>query len=249
VNSRQAQEILLLYRPGTADAADTEMEQALEVARRDPVLARWFEQHCAFQSAMRAGLRGIPVPEGLREQIVSEIPAQISLSRRHRRVLLTAGLAVVALVLGLGLFFSRSPREATFASYRERMVKFARRGYQMDLETNDLGAIRRYLAGTNGHGNATLPAGLARRIQGTQPTGCAVLTWQAQPVSMLCFGKNGKTDLWLFVIDRPALPDGPENPEPRFEPVNTTMTATWSRGGRIYFLVGLGGEAALKQYF
>jgi len=66
---------------------------------------------------------------------------------------------------------------------------------------------------------------------------------------MLCFGKNGKTDLWLFVIDRPALPDGPENPEPRFEPVNTTMTATWSRGGRIYFLVGLGGEAALKQYF
>ena len=249
MNSRQAQEILLLYRPGSADAADTEMAQALEVARRDPVLSRWFEQHCAFQSAMRAGLRRIPVPEGLREQILSELPAQLSPNRRSRRVLVTAGLAALALVLGLGVFFSRPPREATFASYCERMVKFARRGYQMDLETNDLAAIRRYLAGTNGHGDAALPAGLARRIQGTEPTGCAVLTWQAKPVSMLCFGKNGKTDLWLFVIDRPALPDGPENPQPRFAPVNTTMTASWSNAGRIYFLAGLGDEAALKRYF
>jgi len=249
VNSQQAQEILLLYRPGSADAADPEMAQALEVARRDPGLSRWCEQHCALQSAMRAGLRQIPVPEGLREQIVSERPAHISPPRSNRRALVTAGLAFVALVVGFAVFFWRSPREASFAAYRARMVKFARRGYQMDLETNELGAIRRYLGGTNGHGDAILPPGLARHVDGTEPTGCAALTWQAKPVSMLCFGKNGKTDLWLFVIDRPALPDAPANLEPRFETVNATMTASWTKGERVYFLAGLADEAALKQCF
>jgi hypothetical protein len=250
VNSRQAKEVLFLYRPWSGDGGDPEVAEALEVAGRDPELAHWFEQHCAIQSAMRAGLRGVPVPEGLREQILSEVPAHISLSRRNRRVLVTAGVAVLAAVLALAVFFSRSSREGTFAAYRGRMVKFALRGYQMDLETNELGAIRRYLAGTNGHGDVTLPTGLARRIHGTEPTGCAVLTWQAKPVSMICFGHHGKTDLWLFVIDRGALPDAPEDSAPRFERANNTATtASWSTGGRIYFLAGVGNEARLKQYF
>ena len=249
MNSQRAQEILLLYRPGSADGADPEMAQALEAARRDPGLARWFEQHCALQLAMRAGLRQIPVPEGLREQIISERPAHISPPRSNRRALVTAGLAFVALVAGLAVFLWPSPREATFAAYRARMVKFARRGYQMELETNELGAIRRYLAATNGHGDAILPPGLARHVEGIEPTGCATLTWQAKPVSMLCFGKKGETDLWLFVIDRSALPDAPATPEPRFETVNTTMTASWTKGEGVYLLAGLADEAALRECF
>src|SRR5208337_4460806 len=106
-----------------------------------------------------------------------------------------------------------------------------------------------FLASTNAHGDVVLPAGLAGSARGIGPTGCAVLTWQAQPVSMLCFGKNGKTDLWLFVVDRQALPDGPEDSVPHCELVNSRMTASWTKGGRIYFLVGDEGQAALKQYF
>lgn len=249
MTSQQAKEILLLYRPGTADADDSEVARALEVARRDPELGLWLEQHCARQSAIRASLRRIPVPEGLQQQIVSEVPAQISLSRRTRRVLLTAALTVVAVLVGLAVFFPRPPRGETFAAYRGRMVKFARRGYQMDLETNDLGVIRRYLANINAHGDAALPAGIAKGSQEVQPTGCAVLTWQAQPVSMLCFGKAGKTDLWLFVINRPALPDAPEDTVPHFKRVNTLMTASWSKEGKTYLLAGSGDQASLREFF
>ena len=55
----EAKEILLLYRPGTADAEDTQVVEAVELARQNPEMARWFEQHCAFQNAMRAKLRQI----------------------------------------------------------------------------------------------------------------------------------------------------------------------------------------------
>ena len=52
-------EILLLYRPGTADAEDPQVAEAIEFAKRDPELGRWFEQHQVFQAAMRAKFRQI----------------------------------------------------------------------------------------------------------------------------------------------------------------------------------------------
>ena len=250
MNSQQAKQILLLYRPGDAEADNPQMAQALALTRRDPDLSLWFQQHCATQSALRAGFRRIPVPAGFREQILSEVPAQISLNRRRRQVWTAAGLVVVALVLGVGAFFLGLPQKQTFASFSGRMLKTALRGYQMDLETNDLGAIRHYLASAHGFGEAALPAGLARQIGGTRPTGCAVLAWQGEPVSMFCFGKAGKTDLWLFVIDRASIADVPKNTAPTVQRVSGTVaTSYWSAGGKFYFLAGLGDEAVLKRLF
>ena len=65
MNSSEAREILLLYRPGTGDAADPQMAEALERARQDPELGRWFENHRTFQKAMRAGFQQIEVPAHL----------------------------------------------------------------------------------------------------------------------------------------------------------------------------------------
>jgi hypothetical protein len=39
MDSRQAREILLLYRPDSTDAADPLVAEALEVAKRDPELS------------------------------------------------------------------------------------------------------------------------------------------------------------------------------------------------------------------
>jgi hypothetical protein len=250
VNSQQAKEILLPYRPGDADSCDPQMAEALALAQSDPDLSLWFERHCAAQSALRAGLRGIPVPDGLREQILSEVPAQVSLHRRHRQVRATVGLALFTLVLGLGVLVWHPHQDQTFASFRGRMLKTALRGYRMGLETNNLGAIRSYLASANGHGDADLPAGLVKRVGATEPTGCALLTWQGRPVSMFCFGRGGKTDLWLFVIDRASMPHAPENTVPTVQRVSGTVAAAhWSRGGKFYFLAGLGDESVLARFF
>ena len=46
----EAQRTLLLYRPGTDDAAEPEIAEALAVAKQDAELSRWLDQHCARQA-------------------------------------------------------------------------------------------------------------------------------------------------------------------------------------------------------
>jgi len=70
VNRDEAKTILLLYRPGTADANDPQIAGALELAKQDPELTRWLVEHCARQEAVRAGFRKITAPAGLKEQII-----------------------------------------------------------------------------------------------------------------------------------------------------------------------------------
>ena len=72
MNRPEARQILLLYRPGTSDSHDPEMAEALELARRDPELSRWFEAHCAFQTALRQKLRQIEVPLDLKARILAQ---------------------------------------------------------------------------------------------------------------------------------------------------------------------------------
>jgi hypothetical protein len=76
VTRKEAQEILLLFRPGTADAEDAQIVAAMEVARRDPELGRWFEQHRRFQTAIRAGFRQIEAPEHLKIALLAAQKAQ-----------------------------------------------------------------------------------------------------------------------------------------------------------------------------
>lgn len=57
----EAKEILLLYRPWSAKRSESQMREALELAKRDPELGRWLAQHVAFQEAVRAKLKAIEV--------------------------------------------------------------------------------------------------------------------------------------------------------------------------------------------
>jgi hypothetical protein len=66
----EAREVLLLYRPSIADAADPRVAEALELAGRDPELGRWFDQHSAFQKAMRAKFQQIEVPAHLKASLL-----------------------------------------------------------------------------------------------------------------------------------------------------------------------------------
>ena len=72
MTNEQAREILILFRHGQEDADDAEFVEALAVAKEDFELAHWFEEHCALQLAVRAYFRQIPIPEGLKERILSE---------------------------------------------------------------------------------------------------------------------------------------------------------------------------------
>jgi len=250
VNRDEAKQILLLYRPGTADAEDPQIAEALALAKQDTELERWLEKHCECQAVLRAKIRQLAPPAGLKEQILSEHAA----GRRRfsaRQKFLWALAAVILLLGTLAVFWlPRSAEDNSLAIYQNRMARVALSPYGMDLLTNNPAPIRTYLAQRHAPADFVLPAPLQQAVL----TGCAVEQWQGAMVTMICF-RTGKplppgsaSDLWLFVVDRAAVKDAPEGGQLRLAKVNLLITASWTQGGRLYFLGTEGEATALKQY-
>jgi hypothetical protein len=76
---------------------------------------------------------------------------------------------------------------------------------------------------------------LTKSLEQLPPTGAGVLTWKGCPVSMVCFDLGQKQVLYLFVVNRSAVPDGPKE-EPAVIQVNRLATASWSSGDKTYLL-------------
>jgi hypothetical protein len=258
MNREEAKEILMLYRPGSADDRDPEFAAALGLCDSDPELKRWFDDHCAVYRALRTRFR-VAVPEGLKEQILAERVAHTTPLWRRRPAALAA-VATLALIAGVVTWLLQ-PREATdstaarnenrFDTFRNRgAVSTALLSYRMDLSTNDLEQIRTYCRRHEAVADYVLPAGLQ---QNAEATGCMISTWQGRPVTMLCFRSSarlphGANDLWLFVVDQSAFPDPPAGPAPAFTRVERSTTASWSSHGRTYVLVGTGDEQFLRKF-
>jgi hypothetical protein len=251
VNTAQAKEILMLYRPDTADADDPAFAEALALCERDPELKRWFEDHCAVYKALRARFKQIPIPEALKEQILAERKVHTTQWRRPAIVAVLALIVVVATFIYMNTNPALRPEPTGFLAYREEMVSYALRQYSMQLLTKDLNEIRGFFAGTNGVADYVLPRSLEQQAQAA---GCVAFTWQGKPVSMICFhsgrplAPGQQTDVWLFVIDESAVPDGPSNPTPKIERVNRVTTASWSTGRRTYVIAADGDEQFLKRF-
>jgi len=250
VNRDEAKTVLLLYRPGTADADDPQIVEALALAQREPELAEWLREHCARQETLRAKFRQITVPTGLKEQIISEQVAHEKIIHWRRNAIFAVAAIVLALVALAPLWLPHRPKDDTFAIYRGRMVGVALRGYSMDLATNSPAQIRAYFTERNAPADYVLPVPLGK----TAVTGCAIQSWQGAKVSMICF-RTGRplppeqqSDLWLFVIDRAEVKDAPAASVRQFARVNQLITVTWTDDGKLYVLGMKGDDETLRQY-
>lgn len=230
---KEAQQILTLYRPGTADAEDPEVIEAVAVARSDPQLARWFERHCAFQSAVRAKFRAIDVPPHLKLALRS--PAlKVPVPFWRNQVAWLAAAAVLALLAGGAVIWIQGAKPPEqLANFQARMVSTALREYRMDVVSPDMQRVRDYLASQGAPGDYEVTPGLQRLAL----TGGGVLRWRSNPVSMVCFEKANRQMLFLFVLDGKALKDPPPE-KPTVSRVNEFVAASWTRNGRTYVLAG-----------
>jgi hypothetical protein len=59
MDNEEAKFILRAYRPNGADAGDAKFCAALEQAKRDPELARWFERELALDKTVAGKVRAI----------------------------------------------------------------------------------------------------------------------------------------------------------------------------------------------
>jgi hypothetical protein len=73
MNTREAKEILLLYR-GPIDDPDPQFRAALDYAKTDPELGQWLREQTKCYDTIRAKLRGIETGPGLSEKIVRRRP-------------------------------------------------------------------------------------------------------------------------------------------------------------------------------
>src|SRR5262249_48708307 len=124
VNRHEAKQILLLYRPDV-DRDDPGFAEALALAKGDPELDAWFQQHCAFQNAASSAFKTISVPEGLKEQILSERNAHLTLTSRRRALVAVCAVAVIAFcgVLTYRSVFPPKPRfDYSFANFQTNMI-------------------------------------------------------------------------------------------------------------------------------
>jgi hypothetical protein len=257
LNSHEAKRILLLYRPAV-DRDDPDFAEAIALANTDPELNAWFQQHCAFQNAASSAFTSIPVPEGLKEQILSERQAQLSLTSRRRGLVAACAVAVIAFC---GVLTYRSmipprprPLENTFANYHSYAIGQIIRYPAMDILTNDVQAIRSELA-NHGQSNLVFTPSVDKIVGRARITGTGgkALDWQDTPVAMICLdsGKKGAPkmgDLFLFIVDNAAI-KGPLGATPVVtQDRKGIVSGSWTSGGKTYILAGLGDKDFLKPY-
>ena len=246
MNSLDAKRILLAHRTDDpASANDPEIAAALEHVQRDPALARWWQEQQAFHAAMKKGFGGIPVPEGLREQIRGRSRIVPFPWWRNPRIW-TAAAAAVLLLGFAALFRERDSREDSFETFRSRMVRSVLRQYRMDIRTNDMPSIRQFLAAKNAPADYTIPSKLGQ----FPTTGGGVMSWQATRASMVCFDSGATGTAFLFVVNRSDVKQPPvQSPAPKMEKVSELMTASWAEGEKVYVLAFEDSPSARKKFF
>ena len=103
MNTREAKEILLLYR-GPVDDADPQFREALARVQRDPELAEWLQEQTRCYGAIRAKLRGVEPPIDLCHKIIRARP--ILFRRNWNEILrLAAAIIISASITALGFKF------------------------------------------------------------------------------------------------------------------------------------------------
>ena len=72
MNNEEAKLILQAYRPGGPDASDPLFAEALEHARRDPELQKWFAEQQTLDSLIQSKLRpAVAVPRDLKTNLLA----------------------------------------------------------------------------------------------------------------------------------------------------------------------------------
>jgi hypothetical protein len=251
MNREEAKEILLPYRHRAGDADDPQIAEALRLAKSDPELGRWLEEHGAKQNILREKFQQIAVPEGLVQQIISERAAakRASFLERHRLVAAVVAITVIV-VVGLYAWEQMPKTDYRLITYQSQMEYVALSGYALSLATNDPAQIRDYLKQNGAPSDFTLPEPLKQ----VALTGCTVENFEGRNVSMICFHTGSKSsdphvsDLWLFVTDRKAVTGAPKDATPQIAKVGRLATATWTEGDKLYVLGQQGDVQSLQKF-
>lgn len=244
MNNQEAKLILQVYRPNGRDALDPLFAEALEMARRDPELQKWFAEEQALDSQIQTKLQtAVAIPRDLKAKLLALRKIVRPVPWWFQPMKLAAAAAVM-LLLGLVVFSLLPQKSAQLALFREKMVHYSMQEHgHITFESPDIAKIQQWLQDRGVDANFELPGGL----QGKPAQGCRVVDWNGQKATMVCFVLDTGEHVDFFVMDRAGLPDLPENGAPQFASANGLMTVTWAKGDKVYLMTGSGGKRFYQQ--
>jgi hypothetical protein len=247
MDNREAKFILNAYRPGGQDAGDSRFAEALEQARRDPVLERWFSESIAFDTAMTEKLRATEVPLDLRENILAGV--KISRPRRWSKPFVKWAIAAALISMAiLGSLIWHETRPAHLAGWQNQaldvVLSLVRNESSFNAQSHNANELLAWLRANNAPAAPTLPQNLDK----LESLGCKTFSWAGKPVSVICFMRPDGGLIHLVTMSTSAESDRELNRQPRVVEQNHWATATWREGEVVYMLALEGSRDQLRAY-
>ncbi len=243
MDKAEACQILQSFQPGVGDESDPQIAEALRVVTANPELARWWEEEQAFDRAIAARLDSLPEPFGLKTRLFASAPAPARRLTMRWILGLAAAVAVLLLVAQFSGFWRPAHPPDLTADYAREMTSFIRISPPLEMQSNDLGEIKTWLAKNDVKALSVPP-----RLAALQPVGCRRLSFRGHQVTLICFLRGKQKLAHLFTVDRAAMPNLKPGDKPVFANDNGWMTATWAEADRVYMITMQGGRAALEDY-
>jgi hypothetical protein len=248
MDNREAKFILNAYRPGGQDANDPRFAEALEQARRDPILQHWFDESVAFDAALTEKLSATPVPSDLRESILAgvKVTSPPHWKNRWRKWAIAAALVLSAT---LGVVIWHNTRPAPVAGWQLQALdailsSIARNESHFDLISSNPADLVKWLRANHAPTGASLPDYLDK----LPSIGCKTIFWQGKPVSLICFTLPEGRAIHLVMTNVSTESDRAIKHKAKVIQQGHWATATWREGDMIYMLALEGARDELRPY-
>jgi hypothetical protein len=247
MDNREAKFILNAYRPGGQDASDPRFAEALEQARRDPVLDRWFSKSIAFDAAITEKLCAATVPSDLRESILAGVKVSRTLTRKNRwrKWAIAAAVVFAAIVPSIAWYQTRPAHLAGWQSGALDVISsLVSNESSFDAESHNPNDLIGWLRANHAPVGEKLPDNLNKLAS----MGCKTFLWHGKPVSVICFARPGGGLIHLAITNASAASRRAIRPKPKLIQQGRWTTATWREGSAIYMLALEGSRDELRRY-
>jgi hypothetical protein len=195
MKNQDAKFILSGYRPGGQDASDPTFAEALQQAKRDPELGRWFAEQQAHAAAVAAKLKEISPPAQLRAAVLagSSLTQPATPGWRWLRPALGGFAAALLLVAGVVTVLPAKPVMDV-----AQLTAFAIKDAQNFPHARPVGTAANDLKALLEQDGVCLATGLHFDFETLRTTGCRTLTDDGHELVEICFRRDG--DFYHFYV-------------------------------------------------
>jgi hypothetical protein len=248
MDNKEAKFILSAYRPDDQDVGDPRFAEALEQARRDSFLQRWFEESVGFDAAMTEKLATTPVPSDLRESILTGVKVTRAPHWKNRWRKWAIAAAVV-LSATLGVLIWHNTRPAPVAGWQLQALdailsSIARNESHFDVISRNPADLVKWLRANYAPSGKKLP----HHLDKLPSIACKTFFWGGKPVSLICFTLPEGRAIHLVMTNVSAESDRAIKHKAKVIQQGHWATATWREGDMIYMLALEGSRDELRSY-